>query len=162
MDNNITGTLTQQILQSAYQNQQDIIQPINQNQQNIFQPINQNQQDIIQPMTPKIQENESIASSNDIGDLSYVQLPYIQNNYNDNEYNDNLSYFYEINNIDCNKEQFSSYVLYFALIIILFGYFGYYVVNNKIIPSESVSGINLGVLIGLIFVILAWSSISNS
>jgi len=115
------------------------------------------------------EEIKSIASTNDIGDISNIQLPYNKENenkenykyYNDNDSNyiKGLAYLYDLKQ---NKEQFCSYVLYFALVIILFGYFGYYIVNNKILPNDTVSGINLGVVIGFIVVTLLWSSISSS
>lgn len=120
------------------------------------------------------EEIKSISSNNDIGDISNIQLPYNKDN---NEENYNYKYKHDFDNdndsnnikgfpylyeIKPNNEQFCSYVLYFAFIVILFGYFGYYIVNNKIIPTEIVSGINLGVVIGFIVVTLLWSSISSS
>lgn len=154
-----TGNLTNMIL-SKFNH------PIITNSQTFNQNESFNQKESIEE-----EEIKSIASSNDIGDISNIQLPYNKEN-NENykynyDYNDNIdnNYVKNLTNL-CetkqNNEQFCSYVLYFALILILFGYFGYYIVFNKIIASDIVSGINLGVLIGFIVVILLWSSINSS
>jgi hypothetical protein len=112
----------------------------------------------------KQKDEPTMITQKDIGDLSYVQLPYDKTlTNNDNNYIEGVGYLYEVRKtiIDEEKETFCSYSLYFVLIIIFFGYIGYYLANNRIIQPELLNGINLGVLVGIIIVSLLWSSISE-
>ena len=112
----------------------------------------------------KQKDEPTMITQKDIGDLSSVQLPYDKTlTNNDNNYIEGVGYLYEVKKtiIDEEKETFCSYSLYFVLIIIFFGYIGYYLANNRIIQPELLNGINLGVLVGIIIVSLLWSSISE-
>lgn len=112
----------------------------------------------------KQKDEPTMITQKDIGDLSSVQLPYDKTlTNNDNNYIEGVGYLYEVRKtiIDEEKETFCSYSLYFVLIIIFFGYIGYYLANNRIIQPELLNGINLGVLVGIIIVSLLWSSISE-
>ena len=112
----------------------------------------------------KQKDEPTMITQKDIGDLSSVQLPYDKTlTNNDNNYIEGVGYLYEVKKtiIDEEKETFCSYSLYFVLIIICFGYIGYYLANNRIIQPELLNGINLGVLVGIIIVSLLWSSISE-
>ncbi len=109
----------------------------------------------------KQKDEPTMITQKDIGDLSSIQLPYDKTL--TNNYMEGLGYLYEVRKtiIDEEKETFCSYSLYFVLIIIFFGYIGYYLANNRIIQPELLNGINLGVLVGIIIVSLLWSSISE-
>ena len=109
----------------------------------------------------KQKDEPTMITQKDIGDLSSIQLPYDKTL--TNNYMEGLGYLYEVRKtiIDEEKETFCSYSLYFVLIIIFFGYIGYYLANNRIIQPELLNGINLGVLCGIIIVSLLWSSISE-
>jgi hypothetical protein len=93
------------------------------------------------------------------GDISDIQIPYIipeqQINYSVNQVN------YSIEEED-SDENFCSYVLYFIIIIIILGYIGYNLGSEKVLPNESINGITMGLLIGMIIVNLLWSSIKNN
>ena len=92
------------------------------------------------------------------GDISDIQIPYIipeqQINYSVNQVN------YSIEEED-SDENFCSYVLYFIIIILILGYIGYNLGSEKVLPNESINGITMGLLIGMIIVNLLWSSIKN-
>ena len=105
---------------------------------------------------PKKIEEPTMITQKDIGDISSIQLPY------DKTLIEGVGYLYEVKkNTNEDKETFCSYSLYFILIIIFFGYTGYYLANNRIIQPELLNGINLGILLGIIIVSLLWSSISE-
>ena len=87
----------------------------------------------------KQKDEPTMITQKDIGDLSSVQLPYDKTlTNNDNNYIEGVGYLYEVKKtiIDEEKETFCSYSLYFVLIIIFFGYIGYYLANNRIIQPE--------------------------
>jgi hypothetical protein len=114
-----------------------------------------------EPLKDKQKEEPTMITQKDIGDISSIQLPY-DKTLNDSNYVEGIGYLYEVRkNIDEDKESFCSYSLYFFLIIIFFGFVGFYVANNRLIQPELLNGINLGVLIGIITVSLLWSSISE-
>ena len=98
-------------------------------------------------------EDDNLITS-DFGDMTNIQLPYQlppqqqQQQQFINIYNDD----------DDDKLYFCDYVIYFAIIILFFGYIGYYIVNKKIISYDTVTGINLGITFGLIMIHLLWSS----
>jgi len=142
---NENGNMTQQLLSSQLQTSI---------------PLKKSQTLIVD----KQKDEPTMITQKDIGDLSSVQLPYDKTlTNNDNNYIEGVGYLYEVKKtiIDEEKETFCSYSLYFVLIIIFFGYIGYYLANNRIIQPELLNGINLGVLVGIIIVSLLWSSISE-
>jgi len=109
------------------------------------------------PPVPKpIIDDELITS--DFGDTSNIQLPYTINNYDINFNNDDDDNNKEEEDDDDNeKYNFSDYILIFSLIIILFGYIGYFIVNKRIIAYDTVSGVNFGITVGLIIINFIWS-----
>lgn len=139
------GNMTQQLLSSQLQTSTPLID-------------NKKSQTLI---VDKQKDEPTMITQKDIGDLSSVQLPYDKTL--TNNYIEGVGYLYEVKKtiIDEEKETFCSYSLYFVLIIIFFGYIGYYLANNRIIQPELLNGINLGVLVGIIIVSLLWSSISE-
>lgn len=140
---NETGNMTQQLLSSQSQQKPFIEEP-----RKIEEP-------------KKIEESTMITQK-DIGDISSIQLPYDKTLTNDFNYIEGVGYLYEVKkNTNEDKETFCSYSLYFILIIIFFGYIGYYLANNRIIQPELLNGINLGILVGIIIVSLLWSSINE-
>jgi small-conductance mechanosensitive channel len=60
------------------------------------------------------------------------------------------------------EENFCSYILYFIIILICLGYIGYNLGSEKVISVESMNGITMGLLTGMIIVDLLWSSIKNN
>uniref|UniRef100_A0A6C0E049 Uncharacterized protein n=1 Tax=viral metagenome TaxID=1070528 RepID=A0A6C0E049_9ZZZZ len=142
---NENGNMTQQLLSSQLQTSTPLID-------------NKKSETLI---VDKQKDEPTMITQKDIGDLSSVQLPYDKTL--TNNYIEGVGYLYEVKKtiIDEEKETFCSYSLYFVLIIIFFGYIGYYLANNRIIQPELLNGINLGVLVGIIIVSLLWSSISE-
>ena len=143
---NENGNMTQQLLSSQLQTSTPLID-------------NKKSETLI---VDKQKNEPTMITQKDIGDLSSVQLPYDKTL--TNNYIEGVGYLYEVKKTiidDEEKETFCSYSLYFVLIIIFFGYIGYYLANNRIIQPELLNGINLGVLVGIIIVSLLWSSISE-
>lgn len=93
-------------------------------------------------------EDDNLITS-DFGDMTNIQLPYqLQPQ----------QQFIKYDKEEDDKLYFCDYVIYFAIIILFFGYIGYYIVNKKIISYDTVTGINLGITFGLIMIHLLWSS----
>ena len=90
------------------------------------------------------------------GDISDIQIPYEiipdQVNYSEKHYMEDES----------SEEIFCSYILYFIIILICLGYIGYNLGSEKVISVESMNGITMGLLTGMIIVDLLWSSIKNN
>ena len=108
-------------------------------------------------LNSKPKENTDEPITYDFGDMTNIELPYNKNNYVATVNFD----IEEDEKKDEDKYYFCDYVLYFALLIIILGYIGYYIVNKKILSYETVSGINLGVTFGLIVINLIWSNMND-
>lgn len=104
-------------------------------------------------------QDENMFDAN-FGDISYIQIPYEipEQNYHDEE---EQNYSIE-DDTTTTEENFCSYVLYFIIILICLGYIGYHLGSEKVISIESMNGITMGLLSGLIIVNLLWSSIKNN
>ena len=127
---------------------------------NLSQKKEEQEPTMIKQEPTMIKQEPTMITQKDIGDISSIQLPYDKSLTNDT-YIEGVGYLYEVRKNSEDKESFCSYSLYFVLIIIFFGFVGYYLTNNRIIQPELLNGINLGVLVGIITVSLLWSSISE-
>ena len=89
------------------------------------------------------------------GDISDIQIPY-------EIIHDKVEQHYYTTEDINSEENFCSYILYFIIILLCLGYIGYNVGSEKVISLESMNGITMGLLTGMIIVNLLWSSIKNN
>ena len=115
----------------------------------------------VKDKSKQVYENSKQVYDNDMidvnfGDISDIQIPYEiipdQVNYSEKHYMEDES----------SEENFCSYILYFIIILICLGYIGYNLGSEKVISVESMNGITMGLLTGMIIVNLLWSSIKNN
>ena len=147
------GLLTKQLLS----NRNNRIQMYDQTKNNIRNNIrNQLYSSDTDEIYSDAEEKNQVTDENmfdtNFGDISYIQIPYEM---------PEQSYSYEDDDTIKNntEENFCSYVLYFIIILICLGYIGYHLGSEKVISIESMNGITMGLLSGLIIVNLLWSSI---
>jgi small-conductance mechanosensitive channel len=145
------GLLTKQLLS----NRNNQIQMYDQTRNNIRNQVYSSDTDeIYSDADEKNQLTDENMFDTNFGDISYIQIPYEM---------PEQSYSYEDDDTIKNntEENFCSYVLYFIIILICLGYIGYHLGSEKVISIESMNGITMGLLSGLIIVNLLWSSIKN-
>jgi hypothetical protein len=99
-------------------------------------------------------DNETMNTN--FGNISNIQIPY-EIHSAEIEYEEE-----EKPEEETEKENFSSYILYFIIILLSLGYIGFQLAKEKVISLESMNGITLGLLSGMIIVNLLWSSIKNN
>ena len=124
--------------------------------QNYNKQINQ---DYNQDYNQDNSKEDAMINTN-FGDISDIQIPYIipeQINYSVNYSTEEVN-----SEVNSEEENFCSYVLYFIIILLSLGFIGYNLGTQKVIENESMNGISMGLLIGLIIVNLLWSSIKNN
>ena len=110
-----------------------------------------------QDYVPRNKKYDMDTLNTNFGNISNIQLPYeIQQTETEGEEREDGEEPEEDTN-----ETFSSYVLYFIIILISLGIIGYHLANQKILSIESINGITMGLLIGLIIMNLLWSSIKD-
>jgi small-conductance mechanosensitive channel len=150
------GLLTKQLLS----NRNNQIQMYDQTKNNIRNNIrnqlySSDTDEIYSDADEKNQLTDENMFDTNFGDISYIQIPYEM---------PEQSYSYEDDDTIKNntEENFCSYVLYFIIILICLGYIGYHLGSEKVISIESMNGITMGLLSGLIIVNLLWSSIKNN
>ena len=136
MDN--IGIITKQLLGNRIKNVQQAYKQIQESQPNLLS-----------------YDNETMNTN--FGNISNIQIPYeIQS----------ANFEYEEEPVEEEPEEknenFCSYVLYFIIILISLGYIGFQLAKEKVISLESMNGITLGLLTGMIIVNLLWSSIKNN
>ena len=150
------GILTKQLLSNRNNQIQMYDQTRNNIRNNIRNQLYSNDTDeIYSDAEEKNQVTDENMFDTNFGDISYIQIPYEM---------PEQSYSYEDDDTIKNntEENFCSYVLYFIIILICLGYIGYHLGSEKVISIESMNGITMGLLSGLIIVNLLWSSIKNN
>ena len=133
------GSITKQLLNNK-------IQEIKDNSKQVYENVKDN--------SKQVYDNDMIDVN--FGDISEIQIPYEiipeQVNYSEQNYMEDVN----------SEENFCSYILYFIIILICLGYIGYNLGSEKVISVESMNGITMGLLTGMIIVNLLWSSIKNN
>ena len=140
------GSITKQLLNNnkiqVYENVKDKSKQVYENSKQVYENSKQ------------VYDNDMIDVN--FGDISDIQIPYEiipdQVNYSEKHYMEDES----------SEENFCSYILYFIIILICLGYIGYNLGSEKVISVESMNGITMGLLTGMIIVNLLWSSIKNN
>ena len=169
------GSMTKQLLNNIKKNQvsNQVYNNIKDKSKQVYDNIKDNSKQVSKQVYDNIKD-ESMQVSNQVkpteedemmmidanfGDISDIQIPYEieimpeQINYSEQNY-----YLEDIN----SEENFCSYVLYFIIILVCLGYIGYNLGSEKVISVESMNGITMGLLTGMIIVNLLWSSIKNN
>ena len=135
------GSITKQLLNN------NKIQEIKDKSKQVYENVKDN--------SKQVYDNDMIDVN--FGDISEIQIPYEiipdQVNYSEKHY-----YMED----ESHEENFCSYILYFIIILICLGYIGYNLGSEKVISVESMNGITMGLLTGMIIVDLLWSSIKNN
>ena len=162
------GSITKQLLNNnkiqeiknnskqVYENSKDKSKQVYENAKDKSKQVYENVKDkVYENVKDKVYDNDMIDVN--FGDISDIQIPYEiipdQVNYSEKHY-----YIED----DSSEENFCSYILYFIIILICLGYIGYNLGSEKVISVESMNGITMGLLTGMIIVDLLWSSIKNN
>ena len=153
------GSITKQLLNN------NKIQEIKNNSKQVYENVKDNSKQVYEnskQVYENVKDNSKQVYDNDMidvnfGDISEIQIPYEiipdQVNYSEKHY-----YMED----ESHEENFCSYILYFIIILICLGYIGYNLGSEKVISVESMNGITMGLLTGMIIVDLLWSSIKNN
>lgn len=164
MDN--IGIITKQLLGNRIKNVQQAYKQIQESQPNHLLSYNQLQNSNF-PSYNQIQQQPNLLSydnetmNTNFGNISNIQIPYEIQSANFEYEEEPVEEEPEEKNEEKN-ENFCSYVLYFIIILISLGYIGFQLAKEKVISLESMNGITLGLLTGMIIVNLLWSSIKNN
>jgi hypothetical protein len=151
--NNIKDN-SKQVYNNIKDNSKQVYNNIKDNSKQVYNDmIDDNSQQVYNEI--KDDKDENTFDTN-FGDISDIQIPYeiIPEHINYSEQN----YYLE----ESSEENFCSYILYFIIILICMGYIGYNLGSEKVISVESMNGITMGLLTGMIIVNLLWSSIKNN
>ena len=153
------GSITKQLLNN------NKIQEIKDKSKQVYENVKDNSKQVYEnskQVYENVKDNSKQVYDNDMidvnfGDISEIQIPYEiipdQVNYSEKHY-----YMED----ESHEENFCSYILYFIIILICLGYIGYNLGSEKVISVESMNGITMGLLTGMIIVDLLWSSIKNN
>jgi hypothetical protein len=157
------GSITKQLLNNnkiqVYENVKDkskqVYETVKDNSKQVYENVKNNSKQVYENVKDKVYDNDMIDVN--FGDISEIQIPYEiipdQVNYSEKHY-----YMED----ESHEENFCSYILYFIIILICLGYIGYNLGSEKVISVESMNGITMGLLTGMIIVDLLWSSIKNN
>jgi len=115
----------------------------------------------IQDSQPNFISYDNETMNTNFGNISNIQIPYEIQSANF-EYEEEQPEEQPEEQSEENNETFCSYLLYFIIILLSLGYIGFQLAKEKIISLESMNGITLGLLTGMIVVNLLWSSIKNN
>ena len=159
------GSITKQLLNNIKKNQvyneikdnsKQVYNGIKDNSKQVYNDIKDNSQQLYNEIKDSKQDDNNTFDTN-FGDISDIQIPYeiMPDHINYSEQN----YYLEE---ESPEENFCSYILYFIIILICLGYIGYNLGSEKVISVESMNGITMGLLTGMIIVDLLWSSIKNN
>jgi hypothetical protein len=153
------GSITKQLLnnnkiQEIKNNSKQVYENVKNNSKQVYENVKDNSKQVYENVKDKVYDNDMIDVN--FGDISDIQIPYEiipeQVNYSEKHYMEDESH----------EENFCSYILYFIIILICLGYIGYNLGSEKVISVESMNGITMGLLTGMIIVDLLWSSIKNN
>ena len=147
------GSITKQLLNNnkiqVYENSKQVLK-------DKTKQVYENSKQVLKDKSKQIYNTDDTIDVN-FGDISEIQIPYEiipdQVNYSEKHY-----YMED----ESHEENFCSYILYFIIILICLGYIGYNLGSEKVISVESMNGITMGLLTGMIIVNLLWSSIKNN
>ena len=148
-----SGSITKQLLNNnkiqVYENSKQVLK-------DKTKQVYENSKQVLKDKSKQIYNTDDTIDVN-FGDISEIQIPYEiipdQVNYSEKHY-----YMED----ESHEENFCSYILYFIIILICLGYIGYNLGSEKVISVESMNGITMGLLTGMIIVNLLWSSIKNN
>jgi gas vesicle protein len=150
---------SKQVYNEIKDNSKQVYDNIKDNSKQVYNEIKDNSKQVYNEIKDnKDDDKDDNTFDTNFGDISDIQIPYeiIPNHINYSEQN------YYLEEEESPEENFCSYILYFIIILICLGYIGYNLGSEKVISVESMNGITMGLLTGMIIVNLLWSSIKNN